>query len=210
MFFFYAFIVFPTIFLHRSASAAAQGRPIDPSAEVLLPTPLQPYRPIRINNTEYLESTSLPNFAVTNAWPGRNENPPTCLRPVNADTAILLLDRVISTYATKPPDGIADYATFGPESSVPLPSLDTRVIVKQLVPDDGTRIPVAPVRNGEVAYAAQIVRYLYNLEGLLKREWAWRMCHFAPGRENGGGLRRVVNNCTGVIMVQRDLWYADA
>ncbi|KAL8750650.1 MAG: hypothetical protein Q9184_006351 [Pyrenodesmia sp. 2 TL-2023] len=182
-----------------------EGRPIDPSAESLLSTPSQPYRAIRINDTEYLESIALPNFSIANAWSG-NETSPAWLRPVNPDTAILLLDLVISTYATRPPDGIAGYATTGPESSIPLPSLDTRVIVKQLLPSNRTRIPVAPMRNKEVAYAAQIVRYLYNLEGLAKREWAWKMCNLAVSE--GQGPSRVAN-CTGVMMVQRDLWYSE-
>ncbi|KAL8974272.1 MAG: hypothetical protein Q9197_001499 [Variospora fuerteventurae] len=181
------------------------GRPINPSAEILLPSATQPYRPIRINEIEYLQSIAMPTFGITTAWLGVH---PTWLRPVNTNTAVLLLNLVISTYASRPSNGIAGYGTIGPESSPStLSGLDTRVIVKQWIntagPDNATKIPSAPMRNKEIAAAAQIARWLYQMDWFGKREEAWLMCNLKM--EVGGGLA----NCTGLLMVQKDLWDLD-
>ncbi|KAI4279891.1 MAG: hypothetical protein L6R38_004896, partial [Xanthoria sp. 2 TBL-2021] len=87
--------------------------------------------------------------------------------------AAMLLNLIISTYASKPSDVIAGYATIVPETAAPLLGLEARVIIKQWVPENESRIPVAPVKDKEVAYAAQIARHLYNhAKWSKKTEWA--------------------------------------
>ncbi|KAL8976651.1 MAG: hypothetical protein Q9177_006807, partial [Variospora cf. flavescens] len=172
---------------------------------ILLPSTTQPYRPILINEIEYLQSIAMPTFGITTAWPGVH---PTWLRPVDTNTAVLLLNLVIRTYASRPLDGLADYGTIGPEFSPPeLSGRDTRVIVKQWVDtagaDNATKIPSAPMRNKDIALAAQIARWLYQMDWFRKREEAWLMCNLKM--EVGGGLA----NCTGLLMVQKDLWDLD-
>ncbi|KAL8813474.1 MAG: hypothetical protein Q9223_007024, partial [Gallowayella weberi] len=82
---------------------------------------------------------------------------PQGLRPVDIDNTTLLLGIVNATYAERPGDEIAGYGTVGPESSPSLRGIDTRVVVKQWTRTNGSlRVPVVPVRNKEIAYAAQM------------------------------------------------------
>ncbi|KAI4113873.1 MAG: hypothetical protein LQ345_005243 [Seirophora villosa] len=195
-----------TIIFTVAALVPPPSRPIDPSAEILLPTPSQPYRPVRIDGIEYLQSIALPHFGITTVW--NHTATPTWLRRVDPDAAVLLLNLAISTYATRPSDSVAGYGTLGPESNARLASEDTRLIVKQWVLTNASRggVPAAPMRNKEIAYAAQIARWLYQMPWFPKREYGWKMCNLSP---DVGGVDNRLANCTGVLLVQRDLWIAD-
>lgn len=133
------------------------------SAAALPPAPLTPLsRPLTIttpNGTSLsiLQSIRIPNFGIANVWP-KGGRPPTWLRPVDPAGTNILLDLTIATYATRPSDGIAGYGTIGPESSTLLKGIEERVVVKQWVNPsmNRSRIPVAPVRNRDVAYAAEM------------------------------------------------------
>lgn len=117
-----------------------------------------PYKQVTISTPTgpltVLQSINIPNFGITNAWhPHRY---PTWLRPIDVASTDLLLDILIARYATRPSDDIASYGTVGPESSPALSKLETRVTVKQWVPTNWTRTPTAPMRNQDIAYAAQM------------------------------------------------------
>ena len=117
-----------------------------PSKQVTISTPTGPLT--------VLQSIRIPNFGIANVWP--HDRYPTWLRPIEVASIDLLLDIVIARYATRPSDDIAGYGTVGPESSPALSKLETRVTVKQWVPTNWTRSPAAPMRNQDIAYAAQM------------------------------------------------------
>ena len=102
-----------------------------------------------------LQSIKIPNFTIAPVW--NYDRRPTWLRTIDVASTDLLLDILIARYATRPSDDTAaEYGTVGPESSPALSKLETRVIVKQWVPTNWTRIPTAPMRNQDIAYAAQL------------------------------------------------------
>ncbi|KAI4236038.1 MAG: hypothetical protein L6R40_006284 [Gallowayella cf. fulva] len=126
----------------------------------LLSPSTQPYKPLTINTPtgplEGLQSIAIPNFFIAKVWNNYKGNP-SWLRPVDLANTSLLLDIVIATYAIRPGDEIAGYGTVGPESYPALKDFDTRVVVKQWVRTPrGLRVPAVPVKNKEIAYAAQM------------------------------------------------------
>ncbi len=133
------------------------------STAALPPAPLTPLsKPLTITapdgtSLSILQSIGFPNFGIANVWPNGGHLP-TWLRPVDPAGTNILLDLTIATYATRPSDGIAGYGTIGPESSPLLKGIEERVVVKQWVKPsvNGSRIPAAPVRNRDVAYAAEM------------------------------------------------------
>ncbi|KAL8680551.1 MAG: hypothetical protein Q9186_003242 [Xanthomendoza sp. 1 TL-2023] len=123
-------------------------------------TSTPPYIPRTISTPDGplsgLQSIKIPNFFISNVW-NYGGRPPPWLRPVDTANTTLLLDLVIAAYATRPSDEMASYGTIGPESSPALRGMDTRVVVKQWMRSNGSlRLPAVPVRNKEIAYAAQM------------------------------------------------------
>ncbi|KAI4108612.1 MAG: hypothetical protein LQ339_002128 [Xanthoria mediterranea] len=187
------------------------------SAAALPPAPLTPLsRPLTIttpNGTSLsiLQSIRIPNFGIANVWP-KGGRPPTWLRPVDPAGTNILLDLTIATYATRPSDGIAGYGTIGPESSTLLKGIEERVVVKQWVNPsmNRSRIPVAPVRNRDVAYAAEMIKNRYSRPGEFPfgKEGGWKMLYLTdPDPEPPH--RRYLSNVTGVLLVQRDLYFPE-
>ncbi|KAL8690847.1 MAG: hypothetical protein Q9218_003796 [Villophora microphyllina] len=164
-------------------------------------------QPINIGNSthpiEFFQDITVPDFGIISLWSSTLTPIPTWLRPITPVTTTLLLNLLISTYATRPSEGVATYSTIGPETSPLLSGLTARVVVKQWIASAKYPIPAGPLRNKEIAYAAQLVQSLYTDFGVPKKEWAWEMCYVA------GEERKYYKNCTGVIMVQRDLWYVN-
>ena len=101
-----------------------------------------------------LQSIIIPNFGIANVWP--HDRRPNWLRPIDVASTDILLDILTARYAIRPSDDIAGYDTVGPESSPTISKLETRVTVKQWVPTNWTRAPAAPMRNQDVAFAAQM------------------------------------------------------
>ncbi|KAI4222201.1 MAG: hypothetical protein L6R36_006319 [Xanthoria steineri] len=187
------------------------------SAAALPPAPLTPLsKPLTITTPDgtplsILQSISFPNFGIANVWP-RGGRPPTWLRPIDPAGTNILLDLTIATYATRPSDGIAGYGTIGPESNPLLKGIEERVVVKQWVKPsvNGSRIPAAPVRNRDVAYAAEMIKRLYNTSGRnpFGKEWGWKMLYLTdPDPE--APHRRYLSNISGVLLVQRDLYFPE-
>ena len=118
-----------------------------------------PYKHLTISTPNgpltVLQSIRIPNFTIAPVW--SYDRRPTWLRPIDVASTDLLLDILIARYATRPSDDIAGfYDTVGPESSPALSKLETRVTVKQWVPTNLSRIATAPMRNQDIAYAAQL------------------------------------------------------
>ncbi|KAI4235523.1 MAG: hypothetical protein LQ349_003103, partial [Xanthoria aureola] len=157
-----------------------------------------------------LQSIEIPNFSIGSVWPNGGR-PPTWLRPVDPAGTNILLDITIVTYATRPSDGIAGYGTIGPESNRLLEGIEERVVVKQWVNPrgDGSRVPVAPVRNRDVAYAAQMIKDRYRILGQVPfgKEWGWTMLYLNDP-DPRDPHHHYLANVTGVLLVQRDLLFS--
>ncbi|KAL9599520.1 MAG: hypothetical protein Q9219_003764 [cf. Caloplaca sp. 3 TL-2023] len=183
------------------AASPPVPRPISPSASQLLTTTSKPFESIHVGDTEYLRSIKIPNFGVAKVW-GNGGRSPTWLHPIDTATAVLLLNLVISDYATRPSDGTAHYGSIGPESSAPLAGVETRAVIKQWVYSNISRFDAAPMLNKDIAYGAQMIRYLYE-KGFERTENGWKTCNLMPDETKG---RTYVANCSAVIVLQRDLW----
>ena len=159
------------------------------STAALPPAPLTPLsKPLTITapdgtSLSILQSIGFPNFGIANVWPNGGHLP-TWLRPVDPAGTNILLDLTIATYATRPSDGIAGYGTIGPESSPLLKGIEERVVVKQWVKPsvNGSRILAAPVRNRDVAYAAEmwVVCVSLSLDPRGFYQLCTRVSHFPP------------------------------
>ena len=146
-------------------------------------------------------SEHIPYFGIRNVWDTQGGTPPPWLRSINVKNTIILLDNLIETYSAHPPEDIATYNSTGPESSTAFSGFDTRLIVKQWVKPKGSSFPVAPMRNKEIVEAVGLVKQLYLSTWFPKKEWGWYMCYSTP-------IQRYFSYCTGVLLVQRDLWYS--
>ena len=62
------------------------------------------------------------------------------------------------------------------------------------------------MRNKEVLQAAREIRHGYSDRFPMTIEWGWQMMYVRTTRGVITGLK----NCTGVLLVQRDLWYEGA
>ncbi|KAG7008635.1 hypothetical protein G7Y79_00005g017760 [Physcia stellaris] len=198
--------------LTKSISAVSSP-PIRP-----LSTEENPFRTINVllpngESLPVLQSIKIPNFGIASIWSlaswAHGPKRPTWLRPVDPVSVSLLFDLTIAKYASRTSDEVAGYGTIGPEISSSLANLDTRVTVKQWEPGKNkTRfwMPSAGMKNKEIAYAAQRIKELYYTPGQSEhpQEAGWVLMNLTPPDEKG---LRNIDNFTGVIMVQRDLWY---
>ncbi|KAI4113872.1 MAG: hypothetical protein LQ345_005242 [Seirophora villosa] len=144
-----------------------------------------------------------PNFGLHLAWL-EPERLPTWLRPIPLSSERLVRSLVYDEYKTRPPKGRApSYLTYGPENFVGKTnvSIDARYIVRQYVQQGRYRTPAAPMLNEEIAAVFEVMIW----GGHTAKEIALTMCYT---NGNLGHLR--LTNCTGTIMLQRDLWTADA
>ena len=134
-----------------------------------------------------LEKNHLPGFA-----------------PSNPVMLTALIDAFSDIFSSRPSDGIGKYTTVGPESSVAFANFSTRVTVKKGVGVKGSGCPEAPMKNNEIAEAGRLIRISINSKIFPTRtEWAWQMVHVEYPAQR-------VTDCTGVILIQRDLWYEGA
>ncbi|KAG6995743.1 hypothetical protein G7Y79_00042g078480 [Physcia stellaris] len=150
-----------------------------------------------------LRSNSSSRFALGDVW--QLPDPPAWLRPIEPNNVILLLDALAGIYSSRPPDELAGYTTLGPESSAAFANFSTRLIVKPwTVPSASFReCPKAPMRNKEIVNAADILRRIYRRMDPGETEWGYLMLYVDTGH-------RYISNCTGVFLVQRDLWWEGA
>ncbi|KAL9015693.1 MAG: hypothetical protein Q9185_006919 [Variospora sp. 1 TL-2023] len=137
-----------------------------------------------------------PGFGLTSAW-FNNSKWPTWQRPLPASSLYLVTSLAQNITSSRPPRERAPlYSTYGPEHFVgnTTASVDVRVIMRQYVQSPPRYpVPAGPMLNEELAKV---------LGGGIKyydKEMAVTMCYFNVK------ARRVLN-CTGTIMVQRDLW----
>lgn len=145
--------------------------------------------------------TDFPNFGLLSAWPAPR-HAPDWFRPIPPGATIQILSSVIlQTFAPLPPVQPVgkSYLSWGPEYRPNMNHLDTRITVRQYRANEwgpgasGERI----LTNGDVAVAAHILGDLYR-RGEAPTEGAWRMCYVTD--------RQALDRCSGVIMVQRDVW----
>ncbi|KAL8656357.1 MAG: hypothetical protein Q9226_002692 [Calogaya cf. arnoldii] len=208
--FLHSAIFFPLLL----TSIIAASTPAPPSLNI--PTEEAPFRTLTATTPngqsfEILQDIKQSNVSIGNAWQLATWDRPygqiPTLRPIDLASVKLLLDLTIAKYATRPSDELAEYGTIGPETFPTLKHLDTRVTVKQWEPGkDKTRfwIPAAPSRNKEIAYAAQMLKTVYERRPN-KTEAAWVTAISSDPDETG---RLYLETFNGVLMVQRDLWYS--
>ena len=146
-------------------------------------------------------SNHIPNFGIFNVWTMSGGAPPHWPCVIDVLNTTILFDDFIGIYSSRPPEDIANYNSKGPESSTAFTEFDTRLIVKQWVPPSGSVIPAGPMRNKEIATAAEMAKQLYSRPRGPETEGGWVMCFVAE-------TRKYFTYCTGVLIVQRDLWYA--
>ena len=162
-------------------------------------------KPIKINSPTGPHSLFLSNriahFGIANVWATPGGAPPYWLRPIDVTSTTILLDNLIDTYSAHEPEDIATYNSTGPESSTVFAGFDTRLIVKPWVAPIGSPVPAVTMRNKEIVRAAELARDLYASTPFPKKEWGWVMCYVDD-------TQRYFRYCTGVLIVQRDLWYA--
>ena len=162
-------------------------------------------KPVRLNSPSGPHSIFLgdriAHFGIANVWATPGGAPQYWLRPIDVTTITILLDNLIATYSALGPEDVATYNSTGPESSASFAKFDTRLIVKQWVAPVGSPIPAVTMRNKEIARAAELARDLYTSTPFPKKEWGWVMCYVDD-------TERYFRYCTGVLIVQRDLWYA--
>lgn len=176
----------------------------------LLPAPISshPLRPPITNKNNH--NTTIPNLTLLPAFPSP-PGPPAWFRTAPPLPTLALLAfataRSLGPFTQDAPLG-HDYWTCGPESEPRLSHLDTRIIFRQYVSRDwgfvgreeeeDVAVKARRLRKGEVVQAARMLANGFAAGGNW-REGVWKMCYL----EEGGG--RVVE-CSGVVMVQRDLW----
>lgn len=199
-----------TICFTAPSAVHVQSAPPSTIPADLLDTRTRPYNRLTITTPNgslpLLQSIKVPNLGIANVWPNGGRIPD-WVRPIDLTTVNLLLDLVIARYATRPSEEATGYGTVGPETAPPLRDLDTRVVVKPYFESLGTPgKALAPLRNKEVAYAAQMVRWLYSFESRPKKECGWVLLYLTEPKEEGG--RQFLDYSTGVFLVQRDLWFA--
>lgn len=141
------------------------------------------------------------NFGLTTAWPPPQQ-PPSSFRPIPSGASMqILLSIITQSFAPLPPsDPVGkNYLEWSPDYRPNMNHLDMRIAIRQYrVVEWGPRaIGERILRNGDVAAAAKILGHMYR-RGHVRTEDAWRMC-FVDERE-------VLSRCSGVVMVQRDLW----
>ncbi|KAI4245258.1 MAG: hypothetical protein L6R40_002615 [Gallowayella cf. fulva] len=144
----------------KQKSFHVQSAPPSTIPADLLDTRTRPYNRLTITTPNgslpLLQSIKVPNLGIANVWPNGGRIPD-WVRPIDLTTVNLLLDLVIARYATRPSEEATGYGTVGPETAPPLRDLDTRVVVKPYFESLGTPgKALAPLRNKEVAYAAQM------------------------------------------------------
>ncbi|KAI4222173.1 MAG: hypothetical protein L6R36_006341, partial [Xanthoria steineri] len=145
--------------------------------------------------------TDLPQFGLLSAWPAPR-HAPDWVRPIPPGATIQILTSVIlQTFGPLPPIQPVgkNYLSWGPEYRSNMNHLDTRISVRQYRASEwgpgasGERI----LTTGDVAVAAHILGDLYRRDEA-PTEGAWRMCYVVD--------RQALDRCSGVIMVQRDVW----
>ncbi|KAI4279071.1 MAG: hypothetical protein L6R38_005104 [Xanthoria sp. 2 TBL-2021] len=146
-------------------------------------------------------ANDFPNFGLVSAWP-TPQHQPTWFRPIPPGATIqILVSIILQIFAPLPPDqpiGM-NYLALGPEYRPNMNHLDTRIAVREYrVSEWGAgAIGEQILRNGDIVAAAHILGNLYR-RGEARTEDAWRMCYVDDWQ--------ALNRCSGVIMVQRDLW----
>ena len=150
-----------------------------------------------------LRSDIIPEFYISPIWTSYEE-PPSWFRPVDFGNVTVLVDALSDVYSPRPPNEVAKYTTVGPESSASFANFSTRVTVK----DGAARrykssCPKAPMRNKEIVETARMLKLRYEKEWAEPTEWGWQMMYIEIGASHA-------KNCTGVILIQRDLWYEGA
>ncbi|KAL8802907.1 MAG: hypothetical protein Q9182_003523 [Xanthomendoza sp. 2 TL-2023] len=201
-------IVFLSTLLPASAGSSPPNLILPTLPPAFQDTSTPPYRPLTISTPDGplsgFQNIKIPNFFVANVW--NHGSVPQWVRPVDIFNTTLLLGIVSARYAARPMDEIADYGTTGPESWPALRGIDTRVVVKQWTRTNGSlRVPAVPMTNKDIAYAAQMVKWFYRTRSITK-EWGWKMLYLTDEDEKTGYM--YIANCSGTILVQRDLWYA--
>ncbi|KAL8867962.1 MAG: hypothetical protein Q9198_008336, partial [Flavoplaca austrocitrina] len=141
------------------------------------------------------------NFGLTTAWPPPQQRPP-YFRPIPSGASMqILLSIITQSFAPLPPSEPVrkSYLEWSPGYRPNMNHLDTRIAIRQYRAVEwgpgaiGERI----LRNGDVAAAATILGHMYR-RGQVLTEDAWRMC-YVDGRQ-------ALSRCSGVVMVQRDVW----
>ncbi|KAL8858937.1 MAG: hypothetical protein Q9178_004616 [Gyalolechia marmorata] len=143
----------------------------------------------------------LPNYGLVTAWSNPSQRP-TWLRPVQPGNGIQLFTSAIQEkFMRLPPYGTVSngYLTWGPEYHSYLNPMDTRIVVRQYDPEEWEpdAAPQRLLKNGELKLAAVTLGNLYEM-GELRTEAAFQMCYV--------NAQKGLDWCSGVIMVQRDLW----
>ncbi|KAL8912126.1 MAG: hypothetical protein Q9171_002842 [Xanthocarpia ochracea] len=149
----------------------------------------------------YHIQNEIPGFGLVTAWPKPGQRP-TWLRPAQAGAGIQILASYIHQEFVRLPRDEAvgkQYLTWGPELRPSLNYLDTRIVVRQYdarqwEPDAA---PQRQLKNGELRQAAVILGNMYGRYEL-RTEDALRMCYV--------NAQKGLDWCSGIIMVQRDLW----
>ncbi|KAL8790186.1 MAG: hypothetical protein Q9213_000717 [Squamulea squamosa] len=160
------------------------------------------------NDTNPLEfyqvqtSNDIPNIGLVTAWP-RPFQHPTWFRPTQLGPGIqILASAIIRSLSRLPTDEPVkgEYLTWGPEYQQSINSLDSRITVRQYRSAEWGPDGVAErtLTNGEVRTAGVLLANMYG-RGQVRTEEAWRVCYV-----NGS---HALEWCSGVIMLQRDLWY---
>ena len=168
------------------------------------PRPLFPTSSIDDNNTPrtFYTLRPFPNFGFFLPWEGDGRDIPTWLRPVPFLSTSRVASLAHAIFASRPPkDRALPYSTYGPENFISKTnvSIDVRIIFRQYVqPAVGwsKNTPAGPMLNEQVTAAVAGI-----IEASWTQEFAVTMCF------NNGTF---ITNCTGTIMLQRDLWYEGA
>lgn len=159
---------------------------------------LSPESPSSIKSLSILRSNSIPDFGIAYIWNSRTY----WFRRTEQQSVVLLIDALIDIYSRRHPDEIGNYTTVGSESSAAVANFSTRVTVKAGVALNTFHCPQAPMINKEIWAALHMLRSSYSGKYAIPHEDGWQMIYI-------DNARSLVKNCTGVLLVQRDLWYDD-
>ena len=154
----------------------------------------------------YLSGSSLDSFGLLYTSP----RPPGCLRPLKPKTVELILSTAIYTFSSLPTHAFSKpYRSIGPDSNERLAALDTRLIVRQYRatnltaatnPEGHYEYPAAPMKNGEVLAASILAHEIFIRDKQDRwNETAFLMCYVTKEYSR-------VDRCTGMIMLQKDLY----
>ena len=152
--------------------------------------------PSSTKSLSILRSNTISDFGITYIWNSGTD----WFRRIEQESVVLLIDALIDIYSRRDPDEIGNYTTVGPESSAAFANFSTRVTVKAGVALNTFHCPKAPMINKEIWAALHMLRSSYSGKYAIPTEDGWQMIYIDNARSR-------VKNCTGVLLVQRDLWY---